>query len=129
MQPCPHCKEDIPGGVDYCPFCKSTVSGPAKSRDAAADKVAASMTSKRATDLEPPTSLFSLWVTGIIGSIVGAVLIYAGADSDDAGILIVPGILLAAVGGVILQVAVIASGVFVGLRNRDRWDDFHRAPR
>lgn len=60
----------------------------------------------RSDELEPRPDLGLLWVTGVLGLLIGGGLV----NTSPAGWLI------AAAGGVVLQVAIIATAVMLGIR-------------
>lgn len=61
----------------------------------------------------PGTDLGGYWLIGVVIAIIGVILM---ANSVDAGIAVL------AVGGIVLQLAVIATGVSLGMRHRDHWN-------
>ncbi|MFL6107598.1 MAG: DUF2510 domain-containing protein [Marmoricola sp.] len=71
-------------------------------------------------------SLFLYWVAGIALVLVGGTLMLAGginsvkSGSGSAASAII-GLVIGVVGGIVLQVAVIATGVHVGNQNSEAW--------
>lgn len=57
------------------------------------------------------------WALGLLLTLGGVAAAYIGGDVDDASIVGL-GYLVAGIGGLLLAVAVIATGVRVGLRDR-----------
>jgi hypothetical protein len=95
-----------PGGTQECPFCISEIPAEAvRCRFCAADV-------RRLGKRPPDTAAF--WVGGVLLALVG-LGIAAAAGSDSAWF----GFVLLGIGGVLLQIATVASGVSIGLRDRD----------
>lgn len=91
IQECPYCLSEIPGAASKCRHCAADIYDPA----------------------DADTRGF--WIVGIIMTLLGFAIV-AGNDNGDGDWAFV----LVGIGGVILQIAVIATAVSIGLRDADR---------
>lgn len=94
LEPCPFCLEQTPATVSRCRHCGAELTPP-----------------------PAPPGLIGLWLLGGFLLVVGVAI---ASSSDDAR---AAGIIVGSVGGVMLQIATIATGVSIGMRARD-WKAF-----
>lgn len=88
---CPYCLSEIPDIASRCRYC--------------------------AADIEPPadSDTRGWWIVGFLVSFVGAIILGAAEGSGQDW-----GWILLGIGGVILQVGVVATAVSVGIRDAER---------
>lgn len=87
---CPFCLAEVPAAATRCRHCTGDFSQPVSAPD-----------------------LVGFWVGGIVLAIAGVGFAAGGEDAAWFGFI------LLGVGGVLLQIATIAWGVSIGVRNRD----------
>lgn len=91
-EPCPYCLAEIPASAARCRYCTGDLTSPVA-----------------------PPDLAGFWIGGLALVLLGAIVSTA-AEGEGAWI----GFVIIGFGGILLQVATIAWGVSIGLRDRDR---------
>lgn len=89
---CPFCLSEVPGEATRCRHCAGDFTVSVDSPDFA-----------------------GFWIVGIILTVIGLV-VAAGSDGGDGTWI---GLIIAGVGGVLIQIVVIAYGVSVGMRDHE----------
>ncbi|MFL6059845.1 MAG: hypothetical protein ACJ72E_01345 [Marmoricola sp.] len=103
---CPHCAREIADSA-VCPYCRSAVRPELRPGRPIAQEPGAD-------DLDGAPSLLGFWLFGAVLSVIGA-----GISTGDERAAELIGFALAVLGGALLLVAVVATGVSIGMQHRD----------